>query len=89
MAVIVDVATLNEVGDRLRAVARTLPEPVRVHGGTSGSGSVDGAVQDYLMSLEHCLVGGATVVYALGQDARSAAAMFVDGDRAMRAVLGG
>mgnify|MGYP004725874331 CR=1 FL=1 len=83
MRVTVDVETVSDAGTRLTTVGRSMPEPVRVPGGSAGDQVVDEAVHDFLVSMGHCLVGAATTLHALGQGARGAAQQFVDADRVM------
>lgn len=84
MSVVVEVRTVSDSGARIKAAARDLPDPVGVPGGSAGSTSVDESVHDFLTSLGHCLVGGATVVHTLGLDAIGAAASFAETDRNLR-----
>ncbi|WP_454050728.1 hypothetical protein [Cellulomonas sp. Marseille-Q8402] len=83
MSVVVEVAVVSDTGARLRSVAQGVPDPVRVPGESAGSTVVDESVHDFLTSLGHCLVGAATAVYALGQDAVGAAEAFVEADRGL------
>lgn len=81
MSVLVDVGAVQETGVRLRSAAPAVPDPVAGLGESSGSPGVDESVDDFVRSTGHCLVGAATAVYTLGQDAVSAAAEFVAADR--------
>lgn len=85
MSVVVDVRTVSESGAQIKAAARGLPDPVAVPAGSAGSTVVDESVHDFLTSFGQCVVGGATVIYTLGQDAQGAAASFDETDQSLRA----
>lgn len=85
MSVVVEVEVVSETGAQLRVAAHEVPDPVSAPGESSGSTVVDESVHDFLRSSGHCLVGAATTVYTLGQDAVVAAKAFAEADQELRA----